>query len=199
MFLAPCFVLGGHAFVGIFMNLLRRAMRKSFLWNTHKIGTVLICIVLVGYFFSQSGFINSVTKAAPLSYSLDFSRFMTSKDLNYKAQIYSAYIPEQNFFSATWFSEHSQPQSIVYADYDSLQTALLSYGLLTWESFELHNTTIPERNSIIYLSKLNTRDGIVTITEPTSGWFNTSEVSSILMQSDLIYSNGNGEIWYVPQ
>jgi len=124
---------------------------------------------------------------------------MTSKDLSYEAQIYSAYIPEQNFFSATWLSEHSQPQSIVYADYDSLQTSLLSYGVLTWETFELQNTTIPEQNSYIYLSKLNVRDGIVTITEPTMGWFNASELSSVLRQNDLIYSNGNGEIWYVPQ
>ena len=197
MFLAPCFVLGGHAFIDNFMNLLRRVRRQSFLWNTHKIGTVLVCIMLVGFFFSQSGFINSVTKAAPLSYSLDFSRFMTSKDLSYKAQIYSAYIPEQNYFSATWLSKHSQPQSIVYADYDSLQTALLSYGTLSWESFELHNTTIPEWNSYVYLSILNVQDGVITITEPTRGWFNTSELSSILGQSDLIYSNGNGEIWYV--
>jgi uncharacterized membrane protein len=198
MFLAPCFVLGGHAFVDIFTNLLRRATRKSFLWNTHKIGAILICVVLVGYFFSQSGLINSVTKAAPLSYSLDFNRFITSKDPSYKAQIYSAYIPEQNFFSAKWLSEHSQPQSIVYADYDSLQTALLSYGVLTWESYELHSATILGQNSYVYLSKLNVKDGILTVTEPTMGWFNTSELSSTLGKSDLIYSNGNGEIWYVP-
>jgi uncharacterized membrane protein len=199
MFLAPSIVLGGHAFVSIFMNLLRRATRKNLLWNTHKIGTALICIVLVGYFFSQSGFINFATKAAPLSYSLDFGRFMESNDVSKKAQIYSAYIPEQNFFSAKWLSEHSQPKSIVYSDYDSLQTALLSYGVLTWERSELHNTTILEQNSYVYLSELNIRDGIITVTEPTAGWFNTSEISSILTQNDLIYSNGNGEIWYVPQ
>lgn len=195
LFIAPCFVLGGQAFVDSFINLLRRVTRRRYIGNTHKIGEVLVCAVLIGYFLSQSGLINCVTKAAPLSYSLDFNRFITSRDPSLKAQLYSAYIPEQDFFSTAWLSKHLQPQSIVYSDYDSSQTVMLSYGTLFMENLPLRNTTIPVPNSFVYLSKLNIKDAVITITEPTMGWFNTSEILPILKQSDLIYSNGNGEIW----
>jgi len=197
LFLAPCFVFGGQAFVDDFTNLLRRATRRSFLRNTHKIGTVLVCAVLVGYFLSQSGFINCITKAAPLSYSLDFSRYTTSRDLRFKASFYSAYIPEQNFFSAVWLSNHVAPVSIVYADYDSRQSVLFSYGVIFTQYLSLRNSTVPVWNSFIYLSSLNIGDGVITDREATPNLFNSSEISPILKQSDLIYSNGNGEIWYV--
>jgi uncharacterized membrane protein len=196
LFLAPCFVLGGQAFVDSFTDLLRRATRRSFLGNTHKIGTVLVCAVLVGYFLSQSGFINCVTKAAPLSYSLDFSRFISSRDMRFKAAFYSAYIPEQNFFSATWLSKHAALVSIVYADFDSYQTVLLSYGSIFTQYLPLSNSTVPVWNSFVYLSSLNVGDGVIN-REYTIELFNTSEISPILTQSNLIYSNGNGEIWRV--
>jgi uncharacterized membrane protein len=200
LFLAPCFVLGGEAFVDNVANLLRRVARRSFLGNTHKIGTALLCAVLVGYFLSQSGFINCVTEAAPQSYALDFSRFVTSRDLGLKGRFYSAYIPEQNFFSAVWLSKHVGPQSIVYADYDSRQNVLMSYGMIPMQYLApLSNSTVPEWNSFVYLSSLNVGDGVITYTyrESTLDLFNSSEISSILNQSNLIYSNGNGEIWHV--
>jgi uncharacterized membrane protein len=193
LFLAPCFILGGQAFVDAFMNLVSRVMRRNFFGNAHQIATIFACVVLVGYFLSQSGFINYATSAAPLSYSLDFSRFTTSKDPSFEAQIYSAYIPEQDFFSSAWLSNHLQPQSIVYADFDSRQTVLLGYGILSVEYLPLLNSTIPESNSLVYLSMLNIGNGVIT-NEPVMGFFNTSELSPILRQSNLIYSNGNGEI-----
>jgi uncharacterized membrane protein len=197
--LAPCFVLGGQAFVDSFANLLRRATRRGFLGNTHKIGTILVCAVLVGYFLSQSGFINCVTKAAPLSYSLDFSRIMASRDLSFKVSIYSAYIPEQNFFSAVWLSKHVALESLVYADEGSRHTVLFSYGSIFTQYLPLSNSTVPVRNSFIYLSSLNVGDGIITYRDwPALNSFNSSEISPIFQQSDLIYSNGNGEIWHVP-
>lgn len=197
LFLAPCFVLGGQAFVDGFAKLLRRATGRSFLGNTREIGMVLICMVLVCYFYSQSGFVNFVTKAAPQSYSLDFNRFVASTDLLATASFYAAYIPEQNFFSAVWLSKYAAPRSIVFADFDSRQTALYSYGSLSMQYLPLINTTVPLQNSFIYLSRLNVEDGVIISDYITSDMFNSSEISPILKQSDLVYSNGNGEIWYV--
>jgi uncharacterized membrane protein len=197
LFLAPCFVLGGQVFADSFAGLLRRATRRSFLGNTHKIGTVLVCAVLVGYFLSQSGFVNFVTRAAPQSLSLDFNRFITSSDLGATAGFYSAYIPEQNFFSAVWLSEHAAPISIAYADFDSRQSVLFSYGSISMQYLPLSNTTAPESDSFVYLSSLNVRDGVITIGAFTSDFLNSSEISPILQQSNLVYSNGNGEIWQV--
>jgi uncharacterized membrane protein len=197
LFLAPCFVLGGQALIDIFANLLRQATRGGFLMDTHKMGTVLVCAVLVGYFLSQSGFINRVTEAAPLSYSLDFSRIIMSRDPSSKASIYSAYIPEQNFFSAVWLSKYMAPESTVYADSDSRQTVLFSYGVISMQYLPLSKSTVPVWNSFVYLSSLNVRDGVITDRWSTPNLFNSSDISPILKQSDLIYSNGNGEIWHV--
>jgi uncharacterized membrane protein len=197
LFLAPCFVLGGQVFVDSFASLLGRVTRRDFLGNTRKIGTCLICIVLVCYFLSQSGFVNFVTKAAPQSFSLDFNRFITSSNLEATAGFYAAYIPEQNFFSAVWLSEYAAPTSIVYADFDSRQSALFSYGSISMQYLPLSNTTAPESNSFVYLSSLNVGDGVITIGAFTSNLLNSSEISPILQQSNLVYSNGNGEIWQV--
>jgi uncharacterized membrane protein len=201
LFLAPCFVLGGEALVDNAANLLRRMTRRSFLGNTHQIRTALLCAVLAGYFLSQSGFINLVTEAAPQSYSLDFNRFATSTDPNLKGIFYSAYIQEQNFFSAVWLSKHAEPQSIVYADFDSYQNVLMSYGMIPMQYLvRLSNSTVPTRNTFVYLSSLNVGDGVMTYMDfatTTIVMFNTSEISPILNNSNLIYSSGNGEIWYV--
>lgn len=202
LFLAPCFVLGGEAFVDNVANLLTRVTRRSLFRNTtNKARTILLCAVIVGYFLSQSGFINYVTQAAPLSYSLDFQRLITSQDSSLKAGFYSGYIPEQNFFSAVWLSKHVGPQSIVYADFDSCQNVLMSYGMIPVQYLvPLSNSTVPEGNSFVYLSSFNVGDGVMTYMDPvitTIGLFNTSEISSILNNSNLVYSSGNGEIWRV--
>jgi uncharacterized membrane protein len=196
LFLAPCFVLGGRVFVDGFASLLRWTTHRSHFANADQIETVLVCAVLVSYFLSQSGFINYVTKAAPQSYALDFSRFVSSKDMRSKAAFYSAYIPEQNFFSATWLSRHAALVSIVYADFDSHQTVLFNCGSIFMQYLPLSNSTVPVRNSFIYLSSLNVGDGVIN-TDYTVKLFNTSEISPILKQNDLIYSNGNGEIWHM--
>jgi uncharacterized membrane protein len=196
-FLAPCFVFGGQAFVDSVAILSRRAIKRDFFGNTRKIGTVLVCGVLVCYFLSQSGFVNFITKGAPASYSLDFSRFINSGDVVFKASFYSAYIPEQNFFSAAWLSKYVAQASIVYADYDSLQTVLFSYGSIYTQYLPLSNTTAPVHNSVIYLSRLNVEDDVIISSHQTSNMFNLSEISPILKRSNLIYSNGKGEIWQV--
>jgi uncharacterized membrane protein len=197
LFLAPCFVLGGQALAECCTKLLRRLKWQSLTWNANKIGTVLVCAVLIGYFFSQSGFINCVTKAAPLSYSLDFSRYIATQDLSFKASFYSAYIPEQNFYSASWSSKYLQPQSTVFADSASRMTSLLGYGILLMNYLPLYNTTIPKRNNFVYLSELNIENAVITVGEPPKAGFNASEISGILEQSNVVYSNGNGEIWHV--
>ena len=56
-----------------------------------------------------------------------------------------------------------------------------------------NNMTKPEAGSFVYFDSLNVVKNIV----PTSprALFNTSELASSLNESDLIYSNGNSEIW----
>jgi uncharacterized membrane protein len=196
LFLAPYFVLGGNTLVDILSAFLKKLTRQRFPKNARiYIAPLLLGIVLVGYFLSQSGFINFVTGAPPIGFSLDFNRIITSNDQILKSQFYSAYIPEQNVFSAVWLSKHEGEQSIVYADFDSTLNVLRSYGM-TPEQFEilLTDSTFPQQFSFVYLSLLNVESGVIASTP--EGVFNTSELSPILNKSDLIYSNGKGEICY---
>jgi hypothetical protein len=74
---------------------------------------------------------------------------------------------------------------------------LYSYGNLSTQYLPLINTTVPIQKSFIYLSRLNVEDGVIVSSYITSNMFNSSEISPILRQSNLIYSNGKGEIWQV--
>ncbi|HYB93218.1 MAG TPA: DUF2206 domain-containing protein, partial [archaeon] len=198
LFLAPCFVLGGNILVDTLTAFLKRLTRQRFPKNTRiPIVPVLLCILLIGYFLSQSGFINFVTGAPPLGYALDFNRTITSNDQILKSVFYSTYIPEQDVFSAVWLSKDEGGQSLVYADSDSIVTVLRSYGMIPLQlEIPLTDSTSPPQFSFVYLSLLNIESGVIA--SSTGGVFNTSEISSILNESNLIYSNGEGEIWYTP-
>lgn len=198
LFLAPCFVLGGETLVGILGYVSKRVTGRRSMSNTCKqISTVLLCAVLIGYFLSQSGFINSVTVASPLSFSLDYNRIRASTDPNSLNSIafYGAYIVEQDVFGAAWLSKNRVESSMIYADYVSGDNVLTSYGLIPRQQISsLTNTTILEQGGLIYLGQLNIMNG--TMTTITAS-FNTSEIYPLLKGTDLVYSNGDSKIWYV--
>jgi uncharacterized membrane protein len=198
LFLAPCFVLGGGTLVGISENVLRRAIRRRSLPNTYsKMSTIVLCAVLIGYFLTQSGFINCISATSPLSFSLDYDRIRTSTDPNSLNSItfYAYFIPEQDVFGAVWLSKNRGESSMIYADHRSADGVLTSYGLIPRQQISsLANTTMLEQYGFIYLRQLNVVNGIV----PThTSSFNTSEISPLLNETNLIYSNGNSEVWYV--
>jgi uncharacterized membrane protein len=159
--------------------------------------TVLLCAVLIGYFLSQSGFINCVTGASPLSFSLDYNRIRTSTDPNSANSLsfHTAYIAEQDVFGATWLSKNKGESSMIYADYLSYCSALTSYGLIPRQQISsLTNTTILEQGGLIYLGQLNVVNGImITVTAQ----FNTSDIYPLLNGTNLIYSNADSEVWFV--
>jgi uncharacterized membrane protein len=201
LFLAPCFVLGGATLVDISENVLKRAIRRRSLSNTHKqLGTVVLCAVLIGYFLSQSGFINCVTGASPLSFSLDYDRIRTSIDPNSLNSItfYTVYIPEQNVFSAVWLSKNRGESSMIYADIISPGKALTSYGLIPIQQImSLDNETKLEQSGLIYLGQLNVVNGIIPTTIAAYNTIETYPLLNALARTSPVYSNGDSEIWYV--
>ena len=198
LFLAPCFVLGGETLVGISENVLRRALRQRSLSNAYsKMSTVMLCGVLIGYFLTQSGFINCISGASPLSFSLDYNRIRTSTNPNEANSIifYANFIPDQDVFSAVWLSKNRIESSMIYADYRSADGVLTSYGLIPKQQISsLTNTTMLEKGGFIYLRQLNVVNGIIPTTRAP---FNTSEIYPLLNKTNLIYSNGNSEVWYI--
>lgn len=195
LFLAPCFVLGGETLVGISESILKRATKQRLMINTNRISTILLCTVLVGYFLSQSGFVNLVAGARPLSFSLEFNRTRTSSDPLLETSFHADYISEQEVFSAVWLSKNFNVQSAIYADQLSTFNVLTSYGLIPrGQILSLTNKTTLERSAFVYLGELNILDGIITTRAES---FNTSEILPLISENNLIYSNGNSEIWRV--
>ena len=60
LFLSPCFVIGGELLVDIAGTLWKRMTKKHFFGNIKKATKILLFIVIVGYFLTQSGFVNIV-------------------------------------------------------------------------------------------------------------------------------------------
>jgi uncharacterized membrane protein len=195
LLLSPCFVMGGELVIDIAKTFWQRMTNKCFLVNAKKATKILIFVVLIGYFLSQSGFVNIVTGAAPLSFPLDYSRAITSPDKIIQRNFNAIYIPEQDVSGASWLSSHKVKTAEVFADLISGVHVLVSYGLIPDNLiFPITNTTIPLQSSYIYLSSLNILDGIMSTGNIS---FNTTQISPLLNQNNLVYTNGNSEVWYV--
>jgi uncharacterized membrane protein len=199
LFLAPCFVLGGQwllVTIGRHLKKMNRSLTRQITLKTIKVDIIflLIAIILGAYFLSQVGFINNVTNSAIHSYTIDFNRSKTSSNTAVEINFYTVYTPEQDVFSAVWLLNHEAAPSMIYCDYVSGAHVLTSYGLTPWKiDSQITNSTKPLPNTLVYLSFLNVADNTITT---YSASFNTSQVYPNLKGCDLVYSNGNGEIWY---
>jgi uncharacterized membrane protein len=205
LILSPCFVFGGQTLlvtIGKVWTKIKRPLKRQITSKNKNmnISLLLIAIILGGYFLSQLGFVNRVTGDKIKSYYIDFDRIQASDDPQVKViYLVGAYIPEQDVYSAAWLLNHKVATTKVYADSASTVHALTSYGLIGQDLiFPLTNETAPEQHALIYLSNLNVVYGVITTDVESSsnfGSLNSSEISPILNNSDLIYSNGASETW----
>ncbi len=200
LFLSPCFVLGGQALlatIGKAWEKIKRPLKRQSASKSKNIDLVLllIAILLCAYFLSQAGFVNRVTGSEVHSYNVDFDRMTTSNESQVKITLYGEYMPEQDVFSASWLLNHKLETAEVFGDDLSETHVLVSHGLIPNKLLlPLTNTTIPPQGSFVYLGSLNIVNGVITT---ITGSFNASEISFLLDQNNLVYSNGNSEIWYV--
>jgi uncharacterized membrane protein len=202
LLLSPCFVIGGQ-FLLVTLRKADLKIRKAISQKHANVSKnkningaiLLIAIILCGYFLSQSGFVNRITGGAIHSFSLDYDKMKTSNESQIKIFLYGTYIPEQDVFCASWLFNHNIEKREVFSDYASETHVLESYGLIPNKLlFTLTNTSNPQQGSFIYLGSMNLVNGVMTtITEP----FNTSEISFLINQTSIIYSNGNSEVCYV--
>lgn len=202
LFLSPCFVFGGQAILTVIRKMWTKIKRplKSHVASKSKVDIVflLIAVILSAYFLSQVGFVNRVTNSAIAGYTVNMDRMINSNESEVKTSLYSFYIPEQEVFSASWLQSHKVETAQVYSDSDPRGNVLISYGLIPNQLLiPLTSSAIssPIKGSFIYLGSLNIVNDVVF--NSYIGSFNTSEISSLLNQNSLVYSNGNSEIWYV--
>jgi uncharacterized membrane protein len=197
LFLSPCVTIGALSLLKIIQSTLRKRNKKqknSFvsLNKYGKMALLLVAVLLSAYFLSQSGFINHVTGGAIHSQTFDYYKMETSSNPSVQADFAYDYIQEQDTFSAIWLSKYANA-SIIYSSEESKNHVLITEGLIPANLLlPLTNTTKSGQGSFVYLDTLNVAKGIIS--SPT-GLFNTSELSPSLKESNLIYSNGNSEIW----
>lgn len=173
-FLAPFCVIGAEFIVKLLSK-----REKEFAVSA------LLLIVLVPYFLFQTGFVYEVTGSD--SWSIPLSGYRMSA-LRLYGQ--SGYTDAYSVYGAQWLSENVDVKnSGLYADGFSLNNVLTIYGMfyrgdVNW----LSNTTRVAENGVVYLSRLNVVEGV------TSSW-NTSELSSVFDDLNVVYANGGSEIY----
>jgi uncharacterized membrane protein len=194
LFLAlPC-VLGGLAFLERFLKVFRKS-------EVIKTATALILVMLVFYFFFNTGLVYKITGDTPTSFSLDLQRLKESTG-NVRVLFDDFYIYDEEVASAQWLSAYRNNTSQVFGDTPAVSRILLSYGMtpLGELSVLLNGTEIPG-GAYIYLRRLNEVDGLFSVTLQNYGptyTFNVSEVSSVLEKSNVVYQNGESSVLMVP-
>jgi len=179
LFLAPFFVLGGEA---VFKFISRR--------RNQALALNLVLFVLIPFFLFETGFIYEVTR--DFNYSLPLSMYRMDRIL-----LYRRITDEKEVTAACWLSNHlDSSHSLFYGDVISTSHVLTSYGMMSAENLrELSNTTqFTNTASYVYLRGVNTIEGKI---EGTGILLNLSDISQIIDNQNIIYSNEDCEIFLV--
>jgi uncharacterized membrane protein len=195
IFLAPLFILGGVYFLGLFRKILNRPLaRPRFVLRDFRL--LMLTIVLVVFFLFRSGFVNTITRDLPISYSLDFDRMKASTFFTVGNSLYYVYVPEQDISSARWLAQRIRSNSLVYADSGMGFITLIDYTDPKLENIDyIVNETKSNAGSYIYLRWFNVVGGIIA-TE--SGNLNLTDLNPSPAQNCRIYSNGASDVYFTP-
>lgn len=184
LIISPLFIIGGIFVIEKTINL------KNKLKQDHVI-LILILGVLIPYFLFMTGFVYEMTNDSPTSLSLGMERM---KDYNItKKSYYNTYTPENDVYSARWFSGKNNADKIIYADGNSELHVLYSYGMIHSDRVRgLYDPGDLKVDKIypsyyLYMDKFNVCDD--------HPFLNESIISSSFKNSSRIYSNGCGEIY----
>ena len=182
--ISPLLIIGGIFVIEKTINF------KHKLKQDHVI-LILILVVLIPYFLFMTGFVYEMTNDSPTSMSLGMERM---KNYNItKISFYNTYTPEQDVYSARWFSRSNNADKIIYADGNSELHVLYSYGMI--HSDRVRGLGDPGNLNIdkiypsyyLYMDKFNVCDDHPLLNETI--------ISSSFNHSSRIYSNGCGEIY----
>ena len=176
-FLAPFCVMGAEFIVRLFSK-----REKEFAV------CALLLIVLVPYFLFQTEFVFEVTKSD--SWSVPLSGYRMSALRLYG---HYGYTDAYSVFGAQWLSRNVDAKnSELYADDSARASVLTIYGMIYGGNVNaLSNTTLVAANGVVYLSTLNVVDGVIQFGQLS---WNTSKLSSIFDDLNMVYTNGGSEI-----
>jgi uncharacterized membrane protein len=206
MFLSPLFVLGGDTVFKTFSRLIKHKKLRIRNDNTKvSYSIVLSLIILVPFFFFQTGLVYEITNdSSPSSISLSY----------YKMQDSSLLIHETDVFSAQWLSKYGDITHMpTFTDTISQSHVLHSYSTINQGLiFLLSNSTeiiradgvIPVapsnlNNSYIYLSQFCVRNNMVWWYQRIGISYELSELPILNNTGAFIsrvYSNGASEVYF---
>lgn len=193
LFISPLFIVGGRS---IFDNILKIFRLKE---NKREIyGLVLVLLVLVTFFFFQTGFIYEIEQD-PVPSSVFLSKYRMAGD----ELLNLGYINENDFFGAIWLSKYVDVNAGIYSDVKSKFHVLTSSMIDTNNRIDvIGNTTVFNDRSYVYLNEYNTKNGIIIrdTRYPFNIRYNISEIpilNSTMIPNNKIYSNDACEIHYI--
>jgi len=177
-FLAP-FCVVGAAFIVELLSKREKELAVS----------ALLLIVLVPYFLFQTNFVYEVTGSD--SWSIPLSGYRMNA-----LRLYGdyGYTDAYSVYGAQWVSKNVNVKNqALYADASARAYVLAIYGMMALaHTRSLSNVTVVADNGVVYLSTLNVVEGVIPF-GPLS--WNTSELSLIFDDLNVVYANGGSEIY----
>jgi len=205
IFLAPFGVIGGITVFRMIGRVVKAPWKNERVRKSLKVSVLsVLSVYLVIFFLYQTGFVWQVTEGYSGSVSLSQEWIKESGDIETKARFYTAFIPEQEIFSARWLSMNMKAGEKVYATYSDIRIpALTSYGMIPVEDVpKLTSTTKPiPKDAYVYLQYINVVEDIGTAFDASlmpgreRSYYSMSEISYLYEGKNKIYSNGGSEIY----
>jgi uncharacterized membrane protein len=177
-FLAPLCVLGG-------LNVLRFFSRKK-ISKRLALSLLLFCL-LIPYFLFQTGLVYEVTNED--SYSLPLSSYR----INSSTQAGLGLLKDAEVQSGRWLSIYADVEKVIYVDPSSY--TILIYTEVKSPS-AIFSSAATVSGSYVFLREHNVATGIVYSDQ--IGFFNITEISPSISDTDLIYSSSSCQVFSVP-
>lgn len=189
IFLSPFCITGG---ISVF-NRIFNAIKVPFSLNR---SLKMVSIFLFIFLLFNTKFIFAIANDKCTSISLAQNTINDAK-ISDKLTFYSQYHPEGEILNAEWLSKNRNTNVAIYSDIASAYTVLtgyiMPYGLGL--NFLAPHTKI-STSSYIYLGYSNVHYGAIYYPTETNSYFNCTDISSILNESNLIYSNNDSCTYY---
>jgi uncharacterized membrane protein len=181
IFLAPCLIYGTEKVRSMLGLVLYRSKLIRFVSLPTK--RVFVATLLICYFLFTSGWVWAVTMDKPTSLVMDSQRMSGSRDLNLLVTYYSEYTLTSEIAGVSWARTYGANNSLC-GDVISGYEVLTSYG----EQSRLVMRVLPSEcdNSYIYLSKLNSLNGVGIGFEGAT--WSIADIAPLLGSENRIYS-----------
>jgi uncharacterized membrane protein len=197
IFLAPFCVIGAEVLIGVLTDYsskgkfkLPQKLHRETRWKP----TIFLLAILLLYFLFQTNFFYEV--AGSESWSIPLSKQRLDPVL---LHLDYGYIDESDIFGARWLVNSSDfTHTTLFAGGTSILSTLTVYGMIyRGDVNTIYKAITLPTNATIYLSRMNVVDGVMLI-GPNINTLNvndTSVISSILDNTNKVYTNGACEIY----